>query len=163
MLGPAAEATMVVRLRDVCGLPVVASGASAVAALRASGARRVTLVHPPWFEDEIDALGLRYFGDQGFDVSLAKATGVPGDPAEVRPEHVVEWVVEHVGRGTDAVFIGGNGFRAAGAVEELERRTGLLVLEANQVLLWSALAATGTTRDVPGHGRLLLSAPADPG
>ena len=31
---------------------------------------------------------------------------------------------------------------------------GLLVLEANQVLLWSALAATGARGDVSGYGRL---------
>ena len=30
----------------------------------------------------------------------------------------------------------GNGFRAARAVPELEQRTGRLVLQANQVLLW---------------------------
>ena len=55
----------------------------------------------------------------------------------------------------EAVFLAGNGFRAVGAVEELELRTGRLVLEANQALLWGILAATGTGWDVTGHGRLL--------
>jgi maleate cis-trans isomerase len=39
-------------------------------------------------------------------------------------------------------------------VAELERRTSLLVLESNQVLLWSVLAATRTELAVDGYGRL---------
>ncbi len=58
-------------------------------------------------------------------------------------------------RRADAVFFGGNGFRAAAAVDELERRTGRLVLSANQVLLWAVLTATGSPLAVTGYGRLL--------
>src|SRR3978361_396042 len=53
-LGYRAEAELVERLRDRCGVPVVASGSSAIGALRSSGSRQVALVHPPWFDDEID-------------------------------------------------------------------------------------------------------------
>jgi maleate isomerase len=154
VLGHRGEAALVERVRRSCGVPVVASGSSAVEALRACGSRRVALVHPPWFDDEIDDLGIRYFRDQGFEVSLSTATGLPDDPARVRPEHVVDRVVRHVGDRADAVFIGGNGLRAARAIEELERRTGLLVLESNQVMLWSILAVTGTPWTVTGYGRL---------
>lgn len=52
------------------------------------------------------------------------------------------------------MFIGGNGFRAARAIGELERRTGRLVLESNQVLLWSILAATRTAWEITGYGKL---------
>lgn len=91
-------------------------------------------------------------------MSLSKASGLPDDPGRVRPEHVIDWVVQHVGDEADAVFLGGNGLRAARAIEELERRTGLLVLESNQVLLWSILAATRTPWDVTGYGRLFRTA-----
>jgi maleate isomerase len=117
-------------------------------------ARATPSVPPPWFDDEIDKLGVRYFRDQGFDVSLSKATDLPGDPRRVRPEQVVDWVARHLDDEADAVFLSGNGFRAAGAVEELERLTGRLVLEANQVLLWSVLAVTRTAWEVTGHGRI---------
>jgi maleate isomerase len=59
---------------------------------------------------------------------------------------------------TEAVFIAGTGFRAAHAIAELERRTGQLVLEANQVLLWSILAATGAKLQIDGYGRLFRTA-----
>lgn len=154
VLGHRGEAALVEDLHQSCGVPVVSSGSSAVEALRAIGAARVAVVHPPWFDDELDELGSRYFRDEGFEVSLSKASGIPDDPAEVRPGHVIDWVVRHVGPQADAVFIGGNGFRAAGAIDELERRTGRLILEANQVLLWSILGVTRTPWEVSGYGRI---------
>ncbi|HEY6746651.1 MAG TPA: hypothetical protein VI357_13145 [Mycobacteriales bacterium] len=154
-LGHRGEADLVEGLRRSCGVPAVGSGPAAVAALRACGSRRVALVHPPWFDGEVDELGARYFRDQGFAVALHKADGLPDDPARVRPGPVADWVARHVGDEADAVFLAGNGFRAAAAIEELERRTGRPVLTANQVLLWSILAATGTRWDVTGYGRLL--------
>jgi maleate cis-trans isomerase len=54
----------------------------------------------------------------------------------------------------EAVFIGGNGFRATRAVHHLECRTGRLVLEANQVLPWSVLENAGAPVTVRGFGTL---------
>lgn len=156
-LGHRAEAALVENLRQSCGVPVVASSSSAVAALRACGSRRILLVHPPWFDDEVDELGARYFRDQHFTVSLSKAGGLPNDPSQVRPGQVVDWVLRHVDDGTDTVFLAGTGFRTARAVDELERRTGRLVLTANQVLLWSILAVAGTSWRPTGYGRLLAA------
>jgi maleate isomerase len=86
---------------------------------------------------------------------VTKAVGLPGDPARVEPQHVIDWVEHHIQARTEAVFLAGTGFRAARAVEELELRTGRLVLEANQALLWGILAATNAGWDITGHGRLL--------
>jgi maleate isomerase len=162
-LGHTAEAALVGRLRQVCGVPVAASASSAADALQVCGAQRVTLVHPPWFRDEIDELGARYFRDLGFGVTLTKATALPDDSSSVRPRQVVDWVSSHLGDETDALFIAGSGFRAAEAIEELERKTGRLVLEANQVMLWSILAAIRTTCEVTGYGTLFRTAPATTG
>ena len=157
-LGHGAETALLERLRGLCGVPVVSSSTSAVDALRAHGARRVTLVHPPWFDDESDEQGARYFRDQGFAVNVAKMTDLPADPARVRAEDVVDPVSRLVDDDADAMFFAGNGFRAAAAIDELELRTGRPVLQANQVLLWSVLAATNTRWDLAGYGRLLRDA-----
>lgn len=160
VLGHRAETALVESLRRSCGVPVVASSSAAVQALRACGSGRIVLVHPPWFADEVDELGSGYFRDQGFEVSLVKATGLPDDPSQIRPEHVVDWVLRHLGDEAGTVFLAGNGFRTVHAIEELERRTGRLILTANQVLLWAILAATDTPWDLAGYGRLLRS-PSD--
>jgi maleate isomerase len=155
VIGYREEAALVERLSQRFDVPAVASCAAAAAALRAHGISRVQLVHPPWFDDEFDQLGATYFRSQGFDPVVTKAEDLPDDPARVDTQDVIDWVAHHVGDRAEAVFLAGNGFAVAGAVEELELRTGRLVLEANQALLWAILAATGTRWDVTGHGRLL--------
>ena len=57
------------------------------------------------------------------------------------------------------MFIGGNGFRAAGAVEALETAIGRPVLTANEVLLWQLLAQADDTFVINGFGRLFAHKP----
>jgi maleate isomerase len=155
VIGHREEAALVERLSQRLDVPAIASCAAAAAALRTHGVGKVQLVHPPWFNDEFDELGAAYFRSQGFDAVVTKAVDLPDDPARVDPQRVIDWVEHHVDDRAEAVFLAGNGFRAAGAVEELELRTGRLILEANQALLWGILAATGTGWDITGNGRLL--------
>lgn len=153
-IGHAAEVNLLRRLRQLAGVPVVTTGLAATQALKAFGVRRIALVHPPWFDEDMADLGASYFRDQEIDAVTLTATPLPKHPDRVRPRQVIDYVSEHVDASTEAVFIAGNGFRAARAVEELERRTGQLVLEANQVLLWSILAATGAKLQIDGYGKL---------
>ncbi len=154
VLGRAGEQELAERLADLAGVPAVVSAAAAVEALRARDATRLLLVHPPWINEELDELGVAYFRDQGFDVTFLKADDLTSDPSRVETSDVVDRLLPHLGDDDSAVFLAGNGFRAAGAVAELEQRTGRLVLQANQVLLWSALAAT----DASAPGRRLRAA-----
>lgn len=159
VIGADAEATLVQRLQDEWALPVSSSSLAAVHALRAYGIHRVDVVHPPWFDDETSELGATYFRAQGFDAVAARADTLPDDPAQVRPGPVADWVCGHLSARAEAVFLGGNGFHAAEAIDEIERRTGRLVLEANQVLLWSILAGSQSTLDITAYGRLLRARP----
>jgi maleate isomerase len=88
---------------------------------------RITVVHPPWFDDETNDLGVVYFRDQRFQAVALRADELPGDPARMRPEPIVDWVCGNLPDEAEAVFLGGNIFHAAAAVEPLERRTGRLV------------------------------------
>ena len=68
LLGADADAFLKTRLEEnTGGIPVVIQCAAAVAALRAVGAQRPALVHPPWWPDVLDEWGVAYFRDQGFD------------------------------------------------------------------------------------------------
>ena len=155
VLGHRDERELIARLADRWNLPVCSTPASAVDALRRLGAERLAVVHPPWFGEDRNALGAAYFRDQGFSVSSADLADVTDDPALVEPAEVVEWVADNVPGDVDAVFLGGNGFRAARAVGPLEQRLDRLVLESNQVLLWSVNESLGTPLNVRGFGRLL--------
>jgi maleate isomerase len=154
-IGPAAERRLVGRLRERWSLPVCSTPASTVDALRYFGVQRLSLVHPPWFGAGRSALGAEYFREQGFTVVQAQLADVLDDPELVEPHHVVEWVASHVDPTVEAVFLGGNGFRAARAIRALEERLGRLILESNQVLLWWAMAETGACVQVRDSGSLL--------
>jgi maleate isomerase len=153
-LGHDEELALVKRLHERWEVPVCAASLSAVSALRSRHVKRISLVHPPWFGPLLNELGAEYFRSQGFEVVDARLADLPNDPGQIEPAMVVEWVAQHLCRRAEAVFIGGNGFQAARAIHHLEGRTGRLVLEANQVLLWSVLESAGAPVAVRGFGRL---------
>jgi maleate isomerase len=58
----------------------------------------------------------------------------------------------------DLVLIGGNGFRAVGAIRAAEADTGVPIVSANTALLWWTLQTMGRPTDqVSSYGRLFTS------
>jgi maleate isomerase len=159
------EAAVVSRLSQRIGIPVSATCASAVLALRVLGVERVALVDPPWFDAELNELGEAYFQSAGFEVVSSMSAGLSRDPRRIEVAAVYEWTSRHVSDDAEAVVIGGNGFRAAGAIVALEAAIGRPVLTSNQVLLWNLLALAGAAFEVSGYGQLFAHKPreVDPG
>ena len=153
-IGVEAEAALVSRLSALLLAPVAATCDSAVRALHALGVEHVALIGAPWFEAELNELGAAYFRGHGFDVVYSASAGLPPNPARIEPAAVYDWTSRHVPDEAEAVFIGGNGFRAAAAVERLEQALGRPVLTSNQVLLWNILGEVGAAFTVTGYGRL---------
>jgi maleate isomerase len=153
-IGFEAEVAVVSRLSRRVGVPVAATCASCVQALRVLGVGRVALVHPPWFDVGLNELGASYFEAEGFDVVSSASAALPRDPRRIEPAAVYEWTSRHVADDVEAVFIGGNGFRAVGAIAALEDALNRPVLTSNQVLLWNLLRKAGATFQVTGFGRL---------
>ena len=157
VIGFDAELAMVSRLAESTALPVAATCASAVQALRRLDVERVALVGAPWFAPQYNELGAGYFAGQGFHVVSSQSAELSRHPHEIAPDAVRDWTSRHVDDDAEAVFIGGNGFRAAGAVDALESEIGRPVLTANQVLLWQLLAHVDVEVQIEGYGRLFAS------
>jgi len=153
-IGHAAESALVTRLARRCGVPVAGTSAAAVDALRVLGVQRLELVHPPWFDEAMNELGSAYFRDVGLDVVASRSAELPDDPDGIRVDDVIEWSSAHVSDEASAVFLGGNGFLVAAAIERLEVVLGRPVLSANQVLLWSLLGQLPARSRVSGYGSL---------
>lgn len=145
------------------GIPVIIPGLAVLLALRALAVRRLALVDPPWFSAELTQMGSEYFRSQQIEVVYAaRAVGLPSGQHDQHPGRLYEWVREQVPASAEAVVIGGNGFRAVGAIEALEEDLGRLVLTANQVTFWSALRHAGVHAPVPHYGRIFREhLPAD--
>jgi maleate isomerase len=143
------------------GIPVVITCAAAVTALIALGAKRLALFNPPWFSAEMDQQGARYFQSQGFEVVHHGPAGLPSDQQAVQPSQLYEWIRTHTPKIAEAVFIGGNGFRAIGIIKALEESLDRPILTANQVAFWQALALSGSRVPIVGYGQILgFSLPA---
>jgi maleate isomerase len=159
VVGADAERDMMTSLAQRTGLSVATTCASAVSALHALQVRRVALIGAPWFTAELNDLGRAYFTCQGFDVVSSESARLSHDPAEIEPSAVAEWGTRHVSEAAEAVFFGGNGFRAAAAIAKLESAIARPVLTANQVLLWHLLADINAGFDVVGYGKLFACKP----
>jgi maleate isomerase len=169
ILGPGGEAALKARLEKRSkGVPLLLSGPAAVAAFRALGARRIALIHPPWFADDEQQMGVAYFRNQGFDVVYATqmqlrglTVAKPSDPLrkfiELYPAELYEWARTQVPEEAEVVLFSGNGFRAIGAIAALEEDLGRPVLTANQVAFWYALRHAGVHAPVNGYGRLFAT------
>ena len=158
-LGVDGDEALRIRLERVAGgIPVILAAAAASAALRAVNARRVAIVHPPWFSEETNDRGKAYFQGQGFAV-LSCARVLPlRDFQEVPPAEVHGWVATAVPKDADAVLIAGNGLRAIGVIDALEETLRMPVLTANQVTFWAALKRIERPPQVTGFGQLFRAA-----
>jgi maleate isomerase len=136
-------------------IPVIVPGLAALRALQALGARRIAVIDPPWFSADLSRMGAKYFSDQGIDVVYAApAAALPISQYDQHPGRLYEWVRTHLPANAEAVVIGGNGFRAVGAIQALEEDTGRPILTANSVTFWNALRAAGVRAPVTQYGRL---------
>jgi maleate isomerase len=161
LLGPSGEQSLVARLEERSnGIPVIMPCAAVVAGLRALGARRLGLFHPPWYTDEWIQKGLAYFKPQGFEVvqaihwTPAYEVPHPNLGQTINPTDMYEWVRKNTPSDADAVFIAGNGWRTVGVIAALEEDLGRPVLTADSAALWYALRRGGVGAEVNDYGQV---------
>ena len=127
------------------------------------GARKVALIHPPWFTADLDKSGAEYFRSQGFEVVHHAPAPLRSDFGEVPPAQIYDWARRNVPASAEAVVFAGNGLRTIGAIEALEQDFGRPVLSTNQVALWHALHLAGIQSPVSHYGCIFAAGiPADP-
>ena len=81
ILGQNGEQALKARLEQRSnGIPVLLPCPAAVTAFRTLGVRRIALMHPPWFADDEQPLGMAYFWNQGCEVVYANQLRLRGLP-----------------------------------------------------------------------------------
>jgi len=136
------------------GIRVISTCLAATAALGQLGVQRILVVHPPFWTESANEEGRAYWRAAGFDVLHCVRHEPTRGFTEVAPREVVEFVSARTPREAQAVFIGGNGMRAVGAIKALEARLLRPVLSANQIVLWDALRSVGQADRVTNYGRI---------
>lgn len=146
------------RIREIAGVPGVATSPSVVEALRYLGAKRVSVATPyPEFNNEKLR---RYLEAAGFEVLNVEgdprvAVNAPGPTNDAEPADIVEFASKVCRPEAEALVCGCTAWRSMEAAEELERRLGRPVVTANQATVWATFRAVGITQPVQGFGRLL--------
>lgn len=149
------DADLVARLSEQAqGKPVVTTGQALLAAVEHFDATRVLLVDPPWFPQELTDMGKAWLERNSVNVARATAAGLPSGQGNIHPGALHRWLCQSTD-GIDLVLIGGNGFRAAGAVHAAEQDTGVPIVTANTALLWHTLRTAGRpTNEVTRYGQI---------
>jgi len=166
ILGADGEQALKARLEKRSnGIPVLLPCPAAASAFHALGVRRIALIHPPWFADDEQQLGVAYFQNQGFEVVYANqmrlrglSVAEPTDPlrkfTELYPAELYDFARTQVPATAEAVLFAGNGFREIGMIAALEEDLGRPVLSGNQVAFWYALRQAGVHAPVSGYGQV---------
>jgi maleate isomerase len=116
--------------------------------------RLAPLSDPPWFGQELNRLGAEYFSSQGVEVVFHAPCGLPSNQGSINSPELYDWIRAHMPDSTEAVFVGGNGFRSVGVIAALEEDLGRPVVTANQALLWGMLRAIRSRVSPRGYGQL---------
>lgn len=169
LIGAAAEARIVDQVEAERGVPFLTAALSAVAALRAMGARRIALLSP--YPDSLNAKSVPYWEGHGFEVVAVAGPALESDafhPIYAMTGGGVLHAYEQLSdKGADAVLMLGTGMatlkpllagRAAGLAPALSCNLAL-VWAATQGCRWDALSSG----DLPdwlagGHWEPRLSA-----
>lgn len=143
------------KARDI---PITTTCIAAAAAFRTLGSQRIALVNPPWFDDALDRAGGDYFANQGFSIVHHAPCGLPSGQRFITPEGLYDWAAKIAKEyRPDTVFIAGNGQRAVGIIEAVERDLGITLLTANQLILWHGLTLARRAPSIAGYGRIFAT------
>jgi maleate isomerase len=135
--------------------PVVTPPAAAVAALRALGAYRISLLTPYTLETTTPMA--RYFSGHGFSVVRSICLGLDDDRlmARITAATLMKAAVEAMAPNADALFISCTALRSAALAAEIERAVGRPVITSNLATAWRCLRLSGIDEARPALGRLM--------
>ena len=156
--GPGWDREMLERIEKTAGVPAVGASPSVVEALRALGARRISVAtpYPEWNNTRLraylEAVGLEILNLEAEPVAARSGNQGINDQ---EPAAVVDFASRACRPEADALLCSCTAWRSVEAAEEIERRTGKPVVTSNQASIWMALRRLGHTEPIAGFGRLL--------
>jgi maleate isomerase len=137
------------------GVEVVAPPGAALAAFRALGAKRISILTP--YTVETSTPMAAYFAAQGLDVLNLECLGLKDDRemARVSSRTIIDAAIAAHREEAEAVFISCTNLPVLEHIGELEKRLGKPVVSSNQASAWAMARLAGLAdHKSPGHGVL---------
>ena len=143
------------RVRAATGVPSVTTIEAVVAALHATGMRRIALLTP--YPPEVVAAEERFF--ESLDIHVMSHDGAPCatpvEQGEMAPEFWLRTGKKLAGVDCDGLLISCAGIQVSPVLDELESHWRRPVIASNQALVWHCLRTLGLPMRVRGFGSLL--------
>lgn len=134
------------------GIPFITTSAAVVEALRAVGAKKISVVTP--YIDEVNEKEKKFLEEHGFSILSMKGMGIEknAEIGKVTPQAVYRFAANSKG---DCLFISCTNLRTFEIIETLEKDLGIPVITSNQASLWFTLKRLGVNEKIDGLGKLL--------
>ena len=158
--GHAHERDLLAQWERQYGVPVITSGTTQIAALRALHVQR--MVGVTYFRGEINDLFAQYFHDAGFEVLGMEGLDVPFDQVgRLSSREVYAFTRAAVRRHdrVEGVYMLGSGWRTLDILDMLEQDLELPVVHAVPARVWAIQQHFGVRQRTAGYGRLLAELP----
>lgn len=136
------------------GIPTSTTSTASLNALRAVGARKISIATP--YLDVITERARRFFQDGGFEVLASKGLNLDKDYdiGAVPLESVYEFAKRNCHPDSDALFLSCTNWRTVGAIESLESDLGIPVISAIQASFWECLRLAHVVEGGEGFGKV---------
>lgn len=143
------------RITGATGVPATTTIEGVMAALAATGARRLGLL-TPYSEDVVEA-ETAFLGDSGYEVTMTggRPCATPVEQGSLSPETWLDWAAPFASAPIDALLISCAGIRVAPVLEAIEERVGVPVVTSNQAVVWHCLKLLGIVERPQGFGAIL--------
>jgi maleate isomerase len=158
ILNPGLEA----KVSQAVGIPVVTAVSSAIAALKAFGAKKLLVMTPfdvPMNEklsSELENAGLSVISCPPFKDPTFGASSKVG-PDEVFATTVTAF---NSARGADAIYFQGARLDPLPVIDRLEKELAVPLIASNPAMLWHILSRLNVKCSIQGYGKLLKEWPA---
>jgi maleate isomerase len=136
-------------------VPVITPITAAIAAFRALGVRRVSVLTP--YTDDVNHGVWGYLVERGITVDGFAAFGIENDllMARLPPSVIARAAIETTEATAEALFISCTAIRAVEVIRDIEGAIGRPVVTSIQATCWQLLRSAGYRAPIIGFGRLL--------
>ncbi|HZJ97104.1 MAG TPA: aspartate/glutamate racemase family protein [Oligella sp.] len=143
------------RILSATGIPSVTTIEALMAAVQATGMRRLALM-TPYVQEVIDQ-EVAYFTEAGYEVvtTLGKACHTPIEQGSLAPATWLNLARQLKNEKLDGLVISCAGIQVSAVLSQIEQELGIPVVTSNQSLLWACLAMVGITESIANYGGLL--------
>ncbi|MCC7022693.1 MAG: hypothetical protein IT338_07695 [Thermomicrobiales bacterium] len=160
--GPGFDRELIGRIEALTGIRATTPATAVGAALRALGAKTVSIATP--YIDIDNQREVAFLSALGFEVVGIAGMQIPngGDIAHVTLDEADRFARQHLDPSADACLVSCTNLRSAPLIAGWERHVGKPVITSNQATLWMALRMAGLDAPIAGFGRLLAEMPPLP-